>query len=521
VKVFPEHRRIVLPYRADVDHVLPVAQKFQAGGAWWLAVPHTVDVVRLLRNLGLNAPSPISYYYDWTGGTPFDSQRVTADMCSIARRAYVLSEMGVGKTRAVLWVYDYLRREGLLHKLLVVAPLSTLVTVWQNEIFENFPHLETRVLHAYSKARRLRELAQSADVYIVNHDGVEVIHQELFARADIDGAVIDELASYRNRRTNRWKYVEPIVRRSNYAWGLTGSAINHAPTDAYGQSRLLTPALAGFSFKAFKDRTMRQVSNFTWVPRPEANDIAHGILQPAVRFTRAECFDLPPTTYSSRAVGLSPAATKAYKEMHQQLATQIRKHEITAANEGVKLSKLLQIAAGFAYDAGGKGRYVGGTDRFQEIIDLIEASSGKVIVFAPFRYMVELLNGVLSKKFTVAMIHGDVSPAKRTEIFAAFQSTNPDGSTTEPRVIAAHPQTMSHGLTLTAANTIIWASPPTSLETFQQANARITRVGQTQNTHIVMIGGTPIEAKVYAKLKRHASAQGALLELFEEQTRAI
>lgn len=492
---------------------MPGAKRFQHGDDWFLAVGHTVAAVRLLRNLGLNAPSPILTEYDWCGGVPFNSQRVTADLCSIARRAYVLSEMGVGKTRAVLWAFDYLRRIGEVHSLLVVAPLSTLVTVWQNEIFENFHHLDTRILYG-SKAKRLRELAKPAAVYICNHDGVEVIHQELFARADIDGAVIDELAAYRNRRTNRWKYVEPIVRRSNYAWGLTGSPTPNAPTDAYGQSRLLTPDQAGFSFKAFKDRTMRQVSTFTWVARPEANIIAHGILQPAVRFTRAECFDLPPTTYSSRSVVLAPAAQKAYKEMHKDLATQIRKQEITAANEGVKLSKLLQIAAGFAYDAQGKGQYVGGVDRFREIVDLIEQASGKVIVFAPFRYFVDLLGGVLAKKFYTAVIHGDVPPMRRTEIFAAFQHGNLDDGSS-PRVIVAHPGTMSHGLTLTAANTIIWASPTTSPETYQQANARITRVGQAQNTHIIHITGSPVETKVYARLKSRGTMQGALLELFE------
>lgn len=500
----------MLPYRADVQHILPVAQTFEAGGAHWLAVPHTVETVRLLRNLGLNAPSPIGFYYDWPGGTPFDSQRATADLCSIARRAYVLSEMGVGKTRAVLWAYDYLRREGLVHKLLVVAPLSTLSPVWENEIFENFPHLTTRVLHG-SKAKRLRLLGEAADVYVINHDGVETIHRELFARVDIDSAIVDELASYRNKRTARWKYLEPLVRRSLYAWGLTGSPTPNAPTDAYGQSRLLTPEAAGFSFKAFKDRTMRQVSTFTWIARPEANDIAHSVLQPAVRFTRAECLDLPPTTYSSRQVGLAPAAQKAYAEMHRQLATQVRAQEITAANEGVKLSKLLQIAAGFAYDSAGRGHYVGGAARFQEIVDLIEAASGKVIVFAPFRYFVDLLGGVLGHKYPVAVIHGDVPPAQRTAIFAAFQK-DPN-----PRVIVAHPGTMAHGLTLTAANTTIWASPTTSLETYQQANARITRAGQTQNTHIIHVAGSPAEAKVYARLKRNAALQGALLELFEKE----
>jgi SNF2 family DNA or RNA helicase len=510
LKIYPEHRKIVLPYRADVEHTLGsnVAKRFEYGGDWWLAVQHNVLTVRLLRNLGLNAPSPIGYYYDWSGGKPFDSQRATADLCSIARRAYVLSEMGVGKTRAVLWAYDYLRREGQVNKLLVVAPLSTLVTVWENEIFENFPHLTTRILHG-SKAKRKRTLAEPADVYIINHDGVEVLHGDLFARGDIDCCIIDEVATYRNRRTARWKYLEPIVRRSGSAWGLTGSPTPNAPTDAYGQSRLITPELAGFSFKAFKDRTMRQVSTFTWVPRPEANDIAHSILQPAVRFTRSECLDLPPTTYSGRTVQLAPAAVKAYKEMQTHLVTQIRRNEITAANEGVKLGKLLQIAAGFAYDADGIGHYVGGVDRFKEIVSLIEAARGKVIVFSPYRYFVDLLGGVLATKFPVAIIHGDVSAQERIRIFSAFQKE------TAPRVITAHPATMSHGLTLTAANTIIWASPTTSLETYQQANARITRAGQTQNTHIVHVTGTSVESKVYARLKRNAAMQGALLELFE------
>lgn len=511
MKVFPEHKAIVIPFRADVESIVPGAKRFQHGDEWYLAVPHNVGTVRLMRNLGLTVPSPILHDYDWCGGVPFDSQKITADMCSIARRAFVLSEMGVGKSRAVAWAYDYLRRVGEGHKLLVVAPLSTLVTVWENEFFENLPHLTVRILHG-SKAKRIKALADdNADVYVINHDGVEVLHRELFARTDIDVVIVDELASYRNRRTNRWKYLEPIVRRSAYTWGLTGSPTPNAPTDAYGQSRLLTPGQAGFSFKAFKDKTMRQVSTFTWVPRPEAAEIAHSILQPAVRFTRAECFDLPPTTYSSRSVQPSPAAAKAYSEMHRQLATDIKAKEITAANEGVKLSKLLQISAGFAYDGTGRGQYVGGLDRIREIIDLVEGASGKVIVFAPYRYFVELLSGVFQSKFRkdfVATIHGDVSPAARTQIFADFQR----GST---RVIVAHPGTMSHGLTLTAANTIIWASPTTSLETYQQANARITRAGQTRNTHIIHITGTQAEAKVYARLKRNAALQGALLELFE------
>src|ERR1017187_6457039 len=98
IKVYPETKQLVMPYRADVEAILTpsAAQRFEANNAWWLAVDHNVQAVRLLRNLGLEAPSPVLSEYDWGGGHPFESQAITADMCTIARRAYVLSEMGVG-----------------------------------------------------------------------------------------------------------------------------------------------------------------------------------------------------------------------------------------------------------------------------------------------------------------------------------------------------------------------------------------------------------------------------------------
>jgi SNF2 family DNA or RNA helicase len=256
---------------------------------------------------------------------------------------------------------------------------------------------------------------------------------------------------------------------------------------------------------------MRQIGTFKWVERGEAASIVHGVLQPAVRFTREQCFDLPPTTYSTRAVTLDPAAAKLYKEMFDELAIEVRNHQITAANEGVKHSKLLQISAGFAYDEAGQGHYIGGVDRFRQIFEIIEQSTGKVIVFASFRYMVEMIAGVLGKRYEVGMIHGEVPKSVRDAIFQGFQK----GSS--PRVIVAHPQTMAHGLTLTAGSTIIWATPTTSHEIWEQANARITRSGQTQNTHIINLTATKAETNMYSRLRKKGSSQGALLELFEDE----
>ena len=511
MKVFPDTQQVVVPYRADIANLLGnVAQTFQTGQGQWLALPHEIDTVRILRNLGINTPSPIMNYYDWAGDTPFESQRITADMLTLSPRAYVLSEMGVGKTRAALYAYHFLKKMGIVNRMIVAAPLSTLVSVWENEIFECFPDLTAAVLYGDAKKRR-KILAVPADIYIVNHDGVKVLAKDLEARKDIDVALIDELATYRNRN-DRWKVLYPIVRRMKYAWGMTGSPTPNEPTDAYGQVRLLTPENISYSYKAFREQTMRQISQFKWIERPDANDRVRQVMQPQVRFVRAECFDLPETTYSTRMVQLDPAAKAAYKKMCDELAIQVRQHNITAANEGVKLSKLMQLAAGFIYNEDGKPQYVGGLDRMREVFRLVEEANHKVIVFAPFRFYVEVLGRALGGKYSTAIVHGDVPKKDRDIIFQSFQK----GLT--PRVIVAHPQTMAHGLTLTAADTIIWAAPITSLEIYQQANARITRSGQKNKTHIIHVQSCDAERHVYQRLQRKAKIQGALLDMFQQDT---
>lgn len=513
-KVFPTHRKVVIPYRADIENLLaPTAQRFETAAGWWLSLPHELDTVRLLRNHGETVDSPIRHYYNWPGPPPFESQIVTADMLSTSPRAYVLSEMGVGKTRAVLYAFDFLKQLGLVNRMLIAAPLSTLTSVWLNEVFENFADRLSAICvwHGDAKKRRVL-LGMPADIYVTNHEGVRVLSKELAARRDIDVVAVDELAAYRNRTSNRWKAMYPVVSRAKYAWGLTGAPTPNEPTDAYGQVRLLTPERISYSFKAFRNETMRQVTTFRWIPRDDANDAVMKVMRPQVRFTRAECFDLPETTYSTRSCELDPRAAVAYKKMCDDLAIMVRDKQITAANEGVKLSKLLQIAAGFVYDAQGIGRYVGGLDRLREVFNLVAQSSHKVIVFAPFRFYVDVLGKALSQRYATAVIHGDVPKGARDEIFQSFQRS------AEPRVIVAHPATMSHGLTLTAADTIIWATPITSLETYEQANARITRAGQRHQTHIIHIESSAVERHVYSRLKRKAKVQGALLEMFQQDT---
>jgi SNF2 family DNA or RNA helicase len=478
-----------------------------------LIVPHQIDTVKLARNLGFRVPAPIIHRYDWNGHVgeehPFKTQKITAAMLTMNRRAYVLSQMGTGKTRATLHALNFLMLEGEIKRVVVVAPLSTLWNVWDTEVFRYFNHLSVQVLYG-SRDDRVKKLNVPAEIYVINHEGVGVILPELKARGDIDAVVIDELGMLRTGGTERWNNIASLIQNRKYVWGLTGSPTPNEPADAWAQCRLLTPHSVPKSFRAFKSHTMRKVSQFRWVAKDDANDIVFDSMQPAVRFKRSDCTELPPVTYQTRKVPLSKEQDRVYKTMMEKLVVAFHEGKVTAANEGVLFSKLLQIGAGWVYTT---DKSVVGLDnraRIEALLEIIDEADGKVIVFNEFVHAAMNLYSVLEKKrIPCSLITGQTSAHDRNAVFSAFQNHQ------YPRVLVAHPRCMAHGLTLTAANTIVWFTPTTSLDTYDQACARITRPGQKLNQLIIHLTGTPVEAKLYRRLQQKKTVQGALLEMFE------
>ena len=496
--------------------VIPTAKHFRMNGTDLIAVPHRLDEVKVLRNLGIQAPSPIAYYYDWPGhNSPFVAQRETASFLTTNPRAFVLNSLGTGKTLAALWAYDYLKKRGVVNKLLVISPLSTLERTWADEVFKNFPDLTYAVLHGEAK-RRKKLLAIEHDVYIINHDGIGVIKDELAKRPDIDIVIVDEIAQCgRNASTLRWKTLNSVVndkKIARWAWGLTGTPTPNAPTDAWAQCRLLAPSSVPPYFNKFRDQVMKQSGPFKWVARDSAVETVKEVMQPAIRYTRDECVDLPPCMYENRVVELTHEQKLAYKEMLTVLRTEMAGAQVLAVNQAVKLSKLVQIACGVAYDTDGNEVYVGAGPRLDVTLEVVEASDAKVIIFVPFRSAVKMVTEFLETNGHICgVIHGGISMHERSEIFKNFQSPKGD-----IRVIVAQPAAMSHGLTLTSANTIIWYAPVTSNETFEQANGRITRPGQKNNQFIVMLEGTPVEKLIYERLKSKQALQGSLLDMVQD-----
>ena len=821
-----KHRVLVLHLRdpSQVLNLIPTAKPLLHKGRELTVVPHRMTEYRLLKNLGLNPPHPVDYYYDWPGRyTPLAAQRETVRFLTSYQRAYCLNDLGTGKTLSSLWAFDFLRTQGEVNKMLIVAPLSTLERTWGDEIFNHFSHLQFNVLHGTAAKRRVLLSDQTVDCYIINHDGVKILEDDLRQRLDIDMVVIDELAQVaRNSQTDRWKALRALAGNRKWLWGMTGTPTPNAPTDAWAQARLITPSSVPPFYAHFRDMTMRQTAAYTWVVRDEANDIVHKALQPAVRFRRDDCIDLPPVTYETREVALTRDQQAVYDSMLAKLYAEYQGGEITAVNEAVKTMKLVQIACiayntpvltrtgwkaiqlvtdedevwdgeewvsqagaalmgqkptvecygvrmtldhrvlttagwqtaeevlhakssqrpyratvrlpdgyfprrdldwqdqvrnmvmpmrlrepscsskpilaetathaptelrlssrqrnaqdvphagvqqllqnaaqvlrtkrqglselrrawdnrvrtvagvvreflgghgadtptwadprpcgqqrpvltgklsvgyghsavkqqtdqhhggyatrthelvrcsqssgagtwnsvqpalhagvatgkslsdprqavdvydlincgprnrftvlgsdglplivhncGAAYDADGNTVVIPPKARIQTLLDVIEEAASKVIVFVPFKSALRSLHAEISKHHTSEMVYGEVSKPDRDRILGSFQHG------TDPKVLIAQPAAMSHGLTLTAASVIVWFAPITSAETYEQANARISRPGQKLNQLVVHIQGTALENKMFNRLRKKVAMQGMLLDMFRESS---
>ena len=503
---------LVLP--AALRSIFPDAPALADGR---LVVPHGMREMLLLQHAGYKIPNPIMEYYDFPhpeGEPPFKVQTITVKMLTENPRGYVLNDMGTGKSRAALWAWDALNKKGLAGKLLICCKLSNLRDPWANEVFKIIPGRKVNLLHGGRKDR-LRLLEAPADIYTINHDGLRVIYKELLARKDITVLCIDELAAYRNN-SDRTKLMKKFARNFPTVWGLTGNPRPNAPTDVFHQVKIVTPSKAPASFRAAQEQLMTRMSQYVWKPKPDANKVAFDWMSPSVRFALDAVTELPAAITRPIHVDLSAQQEKVYETVRKDLVAQIREKRISALNAGVAMGKLLQISGGWVYTQAPDFVRLDASPRIGSLIDLIEASPHKVIVCVPYRHMIEGINGIferLTVDFDWCMVHGETQD--RHELFTVFQKTD------KYQVLLAHPGCISHGLNLTAADTIIWTLPVTSLDTFEQANARIRRVGQHHKQQFFLMQATPVEKKLYKLLETKAMGQDKLLAMFEEASEGL
>jgi len=302
-----------------VTAIIPKSKQLgETDGIHKVAVYWGLEEAQVLKNLGIkNVPSPIVANYEFKGlFKPFKHQITTASFLTLHRRAFCFNEQGTGKTASVIWAADYLMNLGFIRRVLVVCPLSIMQSAWQDDLFKFAMHRSSDVAYGTPEKRK-KIISGHAEFVIINFDGVEIVADEINAN-DFDLIVIDEANAYKNISTRRFKVMNKLVTSQRFY------------------------------------KVMWKVSQFRWVPKDNASQTVHDALQPAIRFTKRECLDLPEITYETREVPLTKQQERYYMQMKQQALMVAAGEEVSGVNAAAVLNKLLQISAGAVYSDSGE-----------------------------------------------------------------------------------------------------------------------------------------------------------------------
>ena len=511
-----DNKRLILNVKNPdrITSVIPkskVIQRAERGAR--VAVHWGLEEATILKNLGFdNVPSPILRDYKWPGiDAPLSHQKTTAAFLTLHRRGYCFNQQGTGKTRSALWACDYLMNKGVIKKVLILCPLSIMESAWVDDLFKTAMHRTVRVAYSKNAKTRRQIIAENhAEFVIMNYDGLEIAQKEI-AAAGFDLVIVDEANSMKSATTKRWKTFNSLLKPHMWLWMMTGTPAAQSPIDAYGLAKLVSPSKTPQFFGTFRDQVMMKVTNFKWVPKPDADRIVHNLLQPAIRFTKEECLDLPEMTYITRDTPLTPQQNKYYEILRKHFLAQAAGEDITAVNAAAGMNKLLQISGGSVYSDKKEIVEFDCKNRLTVLKEVIDESSNKVLVFIPYRHAIErVTENLRSDGYDVEVINGAVSAGRRTEIFKTFQTTP------KIKVLIIQPQAASHGVTLHAADTIVYWSPVLSVETYLQCNARVHRAGLRHPATVVHLQGSPIEKKVYKMLQDKVDSHEKLVDLYKE-----
>ena len=489
----------------------------EENGIYEVAVYWGLDEVRVLKNLGVkNVPSPITRRYTWAGRyKPMAHQIETSAFLTMNRRAFCFNDPGTGKTLSALWAADYLMNRGDVRRVLILCPLSIMHSAWMGDIGNSIIHRSAVVAHHAQSSRRIEMIQQKYEIVIANYDGLNLIANEINNDGRFDLVIVDEANAYKNPSTRRWKALASIIKPETYLWMMTGTPASQSPVDAYGLARLVNPNGVPKFQTAWRDKVMSKITMFKWAPKPDAREKVFMALQPAIRFSKAQCLDLPPVITVTREVPMTPQQNKYYRLLKEQMLAQAAGETISAVNAGVVVSKLLQISCGAAYTDDREVVEFDAAPRLSVLGEILEETSRKVIIFALFRSSIDTIVTHLTKQgYGVGQIHGDVTASKRGQIINDFQTTD------NIRVLVLQPQATAHGITLTAADTVVFFGPLMSVEQYVQCIARADRKGQdSDKVTVVHIESSPIEKKLFKAMNTKVNDSILLTDMFAEELR--
>ena len=403
-------------------------------------------------------------------------------------------------------IHDLLFDSFEVHKILVIAPIRV-TRVWADEI-EKWDHLHelTYSTAVGSATERKAALQKQADIYIINRENVDWLVSN--TKFDYDMIVIDELSSFKNHQTKRFKTLMKVRPKVKRIVGLTGTPASNGLMDLWAEFRLLDMGqrlgrfIGQYRNTYFQPDKRNGMMVYSYKPLPGAEDaIYEKISDITISIRAADHLKMPELVNSEYVVQLSDSEKEKYTELKRELILELPDGEITAANSASLSNKLSQMANGAIYDD--SGETVNIHDRKLDALeDIIEAANGKPILVAYwFKHDLERIQQRLKK------LHIPFSTMDKPNSIRKWNSG-------ELPVALIHPASAGHGLNLqSGGNCLVWFGLTWSLELYQQTNARLWRQGQTSSTvviqHIITKG--TVDERILKALTEKDKTQSALM----------
>lgn len=435
---------------------------------------------------------------------PFEHQASTTQFILDNPRVLITSDPGTGKTRSVLDAFSQRKTK----KLLVLAPLSILAASWGDDCDKFQPSLTYSIAYARNRADAFKE---DVDIVITNHDAVKWLLKNKHYLDDFDTVCIDEFTAFKNKDSQRSKAMAKLIDHFEYRIAMSGTPNSNTILDIWHPALLVDDGQRlGKRFYGFRGSVCNpQFNGFAnvWVDKPEAQDmVAAAIKDINIRYTLEDCIDMPEQSINTMYVDLPKKILDQYNILAEDSVLYTKTGTVNAIHAGAKVKKLLQLCTGAVYDDHGSPIMIH-DERYQLVMDLVQGRNHSLVAFN-WRHEREKLTE-LSDKLGIKydFIDGTTPAKKRKDIVDRMQAG-------QLKVVFAHPQSAGHGLTLTRATSVIWASPTYNAEHYQQFNRRIYRAGQTKKTEVIQIASRNTwEPDVYKKLQDKLGRMEDLLEI--------
>jgi SNF2 family DNA or RNA helicase len=434
--------------------------------------------------------------------------------------AALFADMGTGKSFMLINNAAMLYDKGKINGLLIVAPKGVYRNWYDTEIPKHLPEHIVYRMAIWSASPRKAEQRAMDELFTVTEDlKILVMNIEAFSTAKgtayakrfllVHNAMmaIDESTTIKTPTSTRSKNTEKVGRGARFRRIMTGSPVTKSPMDLYQQCAFLSDGcLNTSSYYVFQARyavtVERQLNTHSFkqiVGYRRLDELKEKLDRFAFRVKKEECLDLPDKLYVKREVDLTDEQTKAYNEMKTLALAQIQGGLVSTVNALTQIMRMHQIVCGHVKMDDGTVMELP-NNRIKELLNVIEETDGKIIIWANYRHDIEAIKLVLSKEYgmnAIGTYYGDTDGDERKRVLEEFQK--PDS---EMRFFVGNPSTGGYGLTLTAAATMVYYSNSFDLEKRLQSEDRAHRIGQTKNvTYIDLIAPGTVDEKIVKALR--------------------